>query len=99
MFGKLAEAQQKAEEVKNRLAAITVEGIASNGLVKIVADGNRKIKDIQIGNELLTTDRKEELQDLLLIAIEHAMDQADNVSQSEMRNLMGAMGLGGMFGK
>ena len=28
MFGKLAEAQQKAEEIKKRLEAITVEGTA-----------------------------------------------------------------------
>ena len=99
MFGKLAEAQKKAEEVKSRLAAITVEGEAANGKVKVIVDGNRKIKDIQIADELMQTDRKEELQDLLLLAVENAMNQAENISQSEMQSLMSSMmpGLGGMF--
>ncbi len=99
MFGKLGEAQKKAAEIKQRLEAITVEGEAGNGLIKVIATGNRNIKDIQIADELLNTERKEELQDLILIACEKALQNAENVSQSEMMNLMGGMGLGSLFGK
>ncbi|MEI6594159.1 MAG: YbaB/EbfC family nucleoid-associated protein [Bacteroidota bacterium] len=102
MFGKLAEAQQKAEEVKQKLEAITVEGDASNGLVKVGSTGNKKIYEIIIADELMAIDRKEELQDLLIIAIDRAMTAAENVSQSEMQALMSTMmpgGLGSLFGK
>ncbi len=99
MFGKLAEAQKKAEEIKTRLNAITVEGEAGNGLVKVVANGNRMIKDIVIADELMVAERKEELQDLLVIASEKALQQAENISQTEMMSLMGGMGLGNLFGK
>jgi DNA-binding YbaB/EbfC family protein len=101
MFGKLAEAQQKAEEIKNRLALITVEGIAGNGEVKVLATGNKNITNIQIADALMGVDKKEELEDLLVVAIERAMQQAENVSAAEMKSLMGSMlpGLGGMFGK
>lgn len=99
MFDKLSEARQKADEIKQRLDHISVEGEAGNGLVKVVANGNRIIKDIQIADGLLTPERKEELQDLLLIACEKALNNAEQVSQAEMMNLMGGMGLGKLFGK
>jgi DNA-binding YbaB/EbfC family protein len=101
MFGKLAEAQQKAEEIKNRLELISVEGIAGDETVKVIATGNKHIKQIQIDDSLMQVSKKEELEDLLLVAIERAMQQAENVSASEMKNLMGSMmpGLGGLFGK
>ncbi|MES2558896.1 MAG: YbaB/EbfC family nucleoid-associated protein [Bacteroidota bacterium] len=101
MFGKLAEAQQKAEEIKNRLALISVEGETEGGLVKVSATGNKNITQIHIDNSLMKPERKEELEDLLMVAIERAMQQAENVSAAEMKNLMGSMmpGLGGLFGK
>jgi DNA-binding YbaB/EbfC family protein len=101
MFGKIAEAQQKAEEIKKRLALITVEGMAGDGAVKVIATGTKNITSIKIDDRLLDVSKKEELEDLLLVAIERALEQAENVSASEMKNLMGSMmpGLGGLFGK
>jgi len=102
MFGKLAEAQQKAEEIKQKLEIISVEGEVGNGKVKVIANGNKRITDIFISDELMALDKKEELQDLLLIAIENAMKAAENVSASEMQALMQTMvpgGLGSLFGK
>ena len=101
MFDKLNEAQKQADAVKTRLANIAVTGSASGNKVKVTADGNRKIKEIEISDELMQTDRKEELQDLLIMAIDDAMEQADNVAQSEMKAVMSAMlpGLSSIFGK
>lgn len=101
MFGKLAEAQKKAEEIKNRLSTITVEGEAASGDVKVVMDGNKKVKDVIITAGLLFPEKKEELEDYLVIAFERALENAEAVSATEMKQLMGAMmpGLGGLFNK
>lgn len=101
MFGKLAEAQQKAQEIKNRLELITVEGRANIDKVRVTANANKTIKNIDIDPSLLTLDKREELQDLILIAIEDALTQAENIAQSEMQHLMGSMmpGLGNLMGK
>lgn len=102
MFGKMAEAQQMAEEIKKKLDAITVEGESGGGKVKAIVTGNKSIKDIMIADEMMSVDRKEELQDLIAVAIENAMNAAENVSQSEMQALMNTMmpgGLGKLFGK
>lgn len=101
MFEKLGAAKQMAEEVKNKLETITVVGESGAGKVKVVSNGNRKITEIQVSKELLNESGKEELEDLLAIAINRALEQAESVSESEMRAMMSSMmpGLGGLFGK
>ncbi len=98
MFGKLGEAKQKAEEMKLKLEAITVEGNAQG--VRVIANANKKIITINIAPELLNPANKEQLEDLLMLAIEQAMNQAENISAAEMRAMMGGMmpGLGNLFG-
>ncbi len=93
------DAQRKANEVKQRLETIMVEGESTNGLVKVTANGNRSIKDISIADELMNLERKEELQDLIMIACEKALQQAENVSQAEMMQMMGGINLGNLFRK
>ena len=98
MFGKLGEAKQKAEEMKLKLEAITVEGNAQG--VRVIANANKKIITVNIAPELLNPAHKEQLEDLLMLAIEHAMNQAENISAAEMKAMMGAMmpGMGNLFG-
>lgn len=101
MFDKLMEAQQKAGEVKKRLDAITVSGSAEGGKITVTANGNKVIQSVQIDSAFLADADKEEIEELMVVAINKAMEQAENVSQSEMaamtKNMFGD--LGGMFGR
>ncbi|MDB5135770.1 MAG: YbaB/EbfC family nucleoid-associated protein [Mucilaginibacter sp.] len=101
MFDKLFEAQQKAGEVKKRLDGITVSGTAEGGKITVIANGNKVIQSINIDDDFYKDADKEELEELLVVAVNKAMGQADNISQSEMAALTKDMfgGLGGMFGK
>jgi|LakMenE18May11ns_1017448.scaffolds.fasta_scaffold9278106_1 DNA-binding YbaB/EbfC family protein len=101
MFDKLGAAKEMAETVKAKLETITVMGEAGSGKVRVSANGNRKIQGVQISDELLNPEHKEELEDLLTVAINRAMATAENVSESEMRAMMSSMmpGLGNLFGK
>jgi|GEM_PF-70125 DNA-binding YbaB/EbfC family protein len=99
MFDKLMQAQQKAGEVKKRLDGITVTGIAEGGKITVSANGNKVIQSIVIDEALIKDGDKEQLEELLVIAVNKAMEQADNVSQSEMAAMTKEMfgGLGGLF--
>ncbi len=99
MFDKLMQAQQKAGEMKIRLDAITVAGSAEGGKIKVTANASKVIKSVAIADELFDDGDKEQLEELLVIAINKAMEQADNISQSEMAAMTKDMlgGLGGMF--
>ena len=83
MMGKLQEMKQKMEETKKRLDLKTIEGEAGNNAVKIIATGNRQIKSVEISAELFSAD-KEELEDLLVIAINRALEKAEKVNEAEM---------------
>jgi DNA-binding protein YbaB len=101
MFDKLFEVQAKAGEVKQRLDNITVTGTAEGGKISVNATGNKIIQSINIDADFFKEADKEEIEELLVIAINKAMEQADNVSQSEMAAVTKDMfgGLGGMFNK
>jgi DNA-binding YbaB/EbfC family protein len=101
MFDKLMEAQQKAGEVKKRLDAITVSGAAEGGKITVTANGNKVIQSIHIDSSFLADADKEEVEELLVVAVNKALDQAENVSQSEMAAMTKIMFgvLGGIFGK
>jgi len=104
MFDKLFEAKQKAEELKKRLDGITVSGSAEGGKISVTANANKVLQSITIDEEFLKSADKEELEDLLVIAVNRAIEQAENINQSEMaalsRDMLGGMGgLGNLFGK
>ena len=90
MMEKLQAMQGRMEEIKNRLETIVVRGEAENGKIIVQINRNRKVKDIQLDPELLTGD-KEELEELLAVAVNRAIEQADNVNNSEMQSA--AMGM------
>jgi len=104
MFDKLFEAKQKAEEVKKRLDGITVSGSAEGGKISVTATANKVVQSINIDEDFLKSADKEELEELLIVAINKALEQAENIHQSEMaalsRDMMGGLGgLGNLFGK
>lgn len=100
MFDKLSKAQQQIEEIKKRLDNITVSGEACGGMIKFTATANKEFKDLSIHPSFLQNAGKEELEEVLIVAINKTMEEADRVSQREMeeatRGMMG--GLGGLFG-
>jgi len=83
MMKKLQEMQQKVEETKARLDTILVDGEAA-GKVKVTVTGNRVVKSVSIAPELSELD-KEELEDLLIIALNQALEKAEKVNESEMK--------------
>jgi len=99
MFDKIMQAQAKAGEVKKRLDAITVSGSAEGGKITVTANANKVVQSIRIDPEFLKEADKEELEELLVIAINKAMEQAENVSQTEMAASAKEMfgNLGGLF--
>ena len=96
MFDKLMEAQQKAGEVKKRLDAISVSGVAEGGKITVTANANKVVQSIHIDSAFLADADKEEIEELLVVAINKALEQAENISQSEMAAMTKDM-FGGLF--
>ncbi|SKA16948.1 hypothetical protein SAMN04488128_1021293 [Chitinophaga eiseniae] len=96
LFGKLTQIQQKMKEGKERLAKVTLEGEAGDGAIKVTVDGNRQVKSIEVAERLMAPEHKEELEDLLLTALNRALKDAENTWEAEMKSAAGGM-LGGLL--
>lgn len=85
-MGKLQAAQQKMEEVKTRLDGITVVGEAQG--VKVVVNGNKVITNVDIPQMIIDDGDKEQIEDLLVLALNRGLESADNVAQAENASAM-----------
>ncbi|MBR9919696.1 MAG: YbaB/EbfC family nucleoid-associated protein [Bacteroidetes bacterium] len=101
LFGNMEERQA---EMKAKLAAITVEAEAGDGAVKVSANGLRQITNLNIDPEKVNLDDMEQLEDLLLVAVNRAIDAAAEKEAEEAQNMVkgimppGMDGLSGLFG-
>ncbi|MAS51653.1 MAG: nucleoid-associated protein, YbaB/EbfC family [Flavobacteriales bacterium] len=89
MMGKLQEAQQKMEEVKSKLDQITVIGEAQG--VKVSLNGNKVVTSIDIPQMILDDRDKDQIEDLLILALNKGLENAENVAQSEGASAMKGM--------
>jgi len=100
MFGNM---EEKQEEMRKKLVAITVEAEAGSGAVKVTANAARQILDISIDPNFKYEDT-EELEDLILTAMNRVLASAAEKEQVESQNMLkdmlppGMGNLGGMFG-
>jgi len=90
------EMQGKAAEMQERLAKMEVEGTAGGGLVTITANGLQKILAVNIDPSLLADGDKEMLEDLLVAAVNQAVEKSKALGSEEMAKLTGNMNLPGM---
>ena len=88
-----------AGEMKKKLNDITVTGVVEGGKITITANANKVIASVLIDEAFLKAADKEELEELLVTAINKAMEQADIASQNEMASSAKEMfgNLGGLF--
>jgi len=82
--------QENMKRAQAELANVEVEGIASNGLVKVTMTCRNEVKRIKLDDALLSDD-KEMLEDLLVIAINDAVRKAEATSQERMGGLMAGL--------
>ena len=90
MMEQLMQMQQKVEQSKQKLENSSVEGVSAGGKIKIVINGNRVVKSISIADDFQQLD-KEELEDLLIIAMNNAIEAASKINEQEMQSA--AMGI------
>jgi DNA-binding YbaB/EbfC family protein len=82
MMGKLKETQAKVEATKQRLNSVYINESSSDSLLKVTISANRKIKSIDIEEQLL--EDKEQLEDYLILVLNKAIEKAGNVQETEL---------------
>lgn len=97
MMAQLAKLQEQMVQSQAELAEETVTETAGGGAVSVTMAGNQVCKEVVIDPELLADADAEMLQDLMLTAINKALDSSRQLSEDKMSpftNMLGGFGLG-----
>ncbi len=85
---KMQKQMQKAQE---ELANEIVEGSSGGGMVVVKVNGKKEMKSVKINPDILSED-VEMVEDLILAAVNQAMQNAEELSNSKMGNIQGGLG-------
>ena len=97
MMKQAADLQKTMKKKQAELAKIEVQFSAGGGMVTAVASCDMKIRSIKINPDAVDPSDVEMLEDLVLAAVDGALNSAQETMSSEMGKLTGDMGLpGGM---
>ena len=89
-------AQQQAQEVEAALASRTVEASSGGGAVKVVATCKGQVKSIKIDPEAVDPEDVESLEDMVLLAVNNAIEEGQKIQHEEMSKVTAGFNLPGM---
>ena len=99
----MAQMQQQQEALQQKLAAMRITETTDG--VEVTVSGAREVIGVKVKPEVLADGDPEQLEDLLVVALNRALAKAAETEQAEAQGLMSGMlpggleGLGGMFGQ
>ena len=75
------------DDLQKKLDSVLIEAEAGDGMVKVEATASKKLYNIVIDPNLVNKDDMEELEDLIVVAVNRAMKVADHHMQNEMQQM------------
>ncbi|NTU97290.1 MAG: YbaB/EbfC family nucleoid-associated protein [Chlorobiaceae bacterium] len=89
MMKQIQQAGEKMQDVQKQLEKIVVHGEAGGGMVKTSVSGKQKLLSISIDPDIM--DDVEMVQDLVLAAVNSALDESARLAQEEISRAAGGM--------
>ena len=96
IYKKAQEMQKKMADIQSEINSMEIEGVSGGNMVKVVINGEKKILSLNLDPEVLKED-KEMLEDLVVVAINQAIEKVDAMSKEKMGSLTGGMNIPGLF--
>ena len=88
--------QKRMLEIREELANRTVEATVGGGMVTAVVNGQQEIVSLHITPEVVDPDDTEMLEDLVVAAINEALQQSQELMSTEMSKLTGGLKIPGL---
>jgi DNA-binding YbaB/EbfC family protein len=90
MLKNIAELQKRVNSAQKEISAMTFDGAAANGLVKVQTDGNGQVKRVSF-DESLKGEDLETLGDLVVVALNDANTKKDAVAKKKLAGIAGGL--------
>jgi nucleoid-associated protein EbfC len=105
MMGKIQKMQEDMDKAREELENETVTASAGGGAVTVVVNGHQRVQSITLNPEMIDTsdeEWREDLQDLLVLAVNQAVEDSQTMAAERMEDIYGGMGnipgLGSLLG-
>lgn len=96
LMRQVKELQTKLAKAQEELATTMVEASAGGGAVTIVISGQQKFQSVKISPEAVDPSEIGLLEDLVLAAINEAMEKSQQVAQERLGGLAGGLNIPGL---
>jgi len=83
----LKQAQKMQEEMQKKLEETVVEAGAGGGMVQARMNGNKQLLSLEIDPEVLGSEDRDMLQDLIVAAVNEASRRVDDAMQGQLSSL------------
>jgi DNA-binding YbaB/EbfC family protein len=93
MMGSLQKLQEQIQQMQEKLAEETVTATAGGGVVKVTMTGDQHCRLVELDPQILQDADVEMLQDLVLTAVNNALDASRQLAADRMGPLTGGLGL------
>lgn len=97
MSGQLQRLQEEFAKTQERLGDQTVEVTVGGGAVKAVMNGHQKLLSITISPDVVDPEDVEMLQDMILAAVNEAVEQSQGLAAQQMQGLTGGLNIPGLM--
>ena len=91
------ELQERMSQVQDDLSTKTVEASSGGGMVTATANGNQELVSVKIKKDAVDPDDVEMLEDLVVAAVNSALEKAKALNQDEFSKLTGGLRIPGLF--
>jgi len=91
MLRQVQQMQERMDKVQAELETETVEASAGGGVVTVVATGTQKLVSVSISADAASD--KDMLQDLVVAAVNEAMEKSKAMAASKMQAVASGLGL------
>lgn len=85
MVGKMKEVQSRMKEAQQSLAGLTDVGEAGAGMVRVTVNGLKQVLKVEIDPDMVRAEDREMMQDLIVAAINKAMDNIEPQIREHLR--------------
>ena len=89
--------QDQITELQDDIEARDFSATAGGGAVEVVLTGKKTIKSLTLKPEVVDPEDIEMLQDLIISAVNEAVNNIENTTESEMSKITGGVSLPGLF--
>jgi nucleoid-associated protein EbfC len=97
MMKQVKKMQEQMLKAQEELGSQQFEGTSGGGVVSVTVNGHKKVLSVQIKPEAVDPDDVDMLQDLVLAAINDALNKADEAAGQNMGKFTGGMKIPGLF--